>query len=382
MRLKASKKSFLYVLPSVLLMCGPQEVSRSSRQREVCCTAASENVSRRAMPGALKVLRGDLFEGPSDLIVIPCTTAGALTKHAERKLLDYRIPRPPGRLELGAVVTRPFEGAENIAQFVAYAATAGAATPAVCIERIAQHIASETITNRVVSRVVAPLIGVGAGERPGQLEAALQAIRRGFLATCTAHAVLTLHIADDRLFDSAAGWFSREARDDKGSSHVKGATGASKSMAPRVFVSYTKTSDEHAHWVERLATMLRANGVDARFDRWHLRPGMDVAQFMCNEIAMADRVVIISNEEYAKRADGRLGGVGWETRLISGDLLTGSAGDRTRDLRSGVPMFLRSTLVIQWPDDTTDAHCGELLLRALHDKTAAEPPLLPPPLFG
>ena len=153
-------------------------------------------------------------------------------------------------------------------------------------------------------------------------------------------------------------------------------------------MSYTKTSDEHAQWVERLATMLRSNGVDARFDGWHLRPGMDVAQFMCNEIAMADRVVIISNAEYARRADGRVGGVGWETRLISGDLLTGSAGDqkylvvaRTRDLRSGVPMFLKSTLVIQWPDDTTDAHCRELLLRALHDKPAAEPPLLPPPLY-
>jgi hypothetical protein len=30
------------------------------------------------MAGVLKLLRGDLFDGPSDLIVIPCTTAGAL----------------------------------------------------------------------------------------------------------------------------------------------------------------------------------------------------------------------------------------------------------------------------------------------------------------
>jgi hypothetical protein len=46
---------------------------------------------------------------------------------------------------------------------------------------------------------------------------------------------------------------------------------------------------------------------------------------MCNEIALADRVQIVSNDQYAERADGRLGGVGWEIMLISGDLLTRSA---------------------------------------------------------
>jgi hypothetical protein len=60
---------------------------------------------------------------------------------------------------------------------------------------------------------------------------------------------------------------------------------------------------------------------------------------MCNDIALADRVLIVSNDQYAERADGRLGGVGWEIMLISGDLLTRSAEDskylviaRTRDL--------------------------------------------------
>lgn len=43
------------------------------------------------MAGVLKLLRGDLFDGPSDLIVIPCTTAGALTRHAENRLARYRF---------------------------------------------------------------------------------------------------------------------------------------------------------------------------------------------------------------------------------------------------------------------------------------------------
>jgi hypothetical protein len=154
-------------------------------------------------------------------------------------------------------------------------------------------------------------------------------------------------------------------------------------------MSYTRTSDQHAAWVEHLATLLRDNGVDVRLDKWHLRDGGDLAQFMCNEIALADRVLIVSNAEYARRADGRLGGVGWEIRLIAGDLLTDSADEqkylviaRTPDVRSGVPMFLKSKFVIHWPDDTVVSTCFDRLLRALYDKTATAPPLGPPPLFS
>lgn len=198
------------------------------------------------MPGALKLLRGDLFDGPSDLIVIPCTTAGGLTRHAEKRLADYRIPRPPGRLDLGGVAVLPFSGAKNIAQFVAYAATAGAATPLTCIEDICRKIGEETARNRIISRVVAPLIGVGAGERAGQLESALRATRRGFLATSVAHAVLTLHVANGQLFYSASRWFAQQSRPREGDPQVVGAAATAHSLLPRVFISCTKTSDDHA----------------------------------------------------------------------------------------------------------------------------------------
>jgi hypothetical protein len=341
------------------------------------------------MPGVLKLLQGDLFDGPSDLIVIPCTTAGALTRHAEGLLAHYRIPRPPALLSLGDVVTLPFDGAENIAQYVAYAATAGAATPPANIEAIARRVGSETIHNKIVSRVAAPLIGIGGGERRAQVENALRATHLGFLATAAPRAVLTLRIADEHLFRAASRWFSERSRYERTSSDITDGAVASGCTPLRVFISYTKTSDEHTRWVESLATMLRANGIDARLDMWHLRHGMDVAQFMCNEIALAERVLIVSNDEYARRADGRLGGVGWETQLISGDLLTRTADDRkylvvarTRDLRVGVPMFLKSKLVIQWPDDAADATCRELLLRELYGKLPSEPVLGPPPLFN
>jgi len=91
--------------------------------------------------------------------------------------------------------------------------------------------------------------------------------------------------------------------------------------APRIFISYTKTAPEHVAWVQSLAEYLLANGVEARLDIWDLSPGMDVAQWMSNELDLADRVLLICNEEYARRADRRHGGVGWEIRLVQGDLL-------------------------------------------------------------
>jgi TIR domain len=341
------------------------------------------------MPGILKVHRSDIFEGPSDLIVIPCTTTGTLTRHAEEKLAGYGIPRPPRRLGLGSVSILPFSGAEHIAQFVAFAATAGASTPATCVEEIARAIGAETARNRIVRRVAAPLVGVGAGERPGQLTVALDAVRRGFLATAAAHAVFVLHIVDERMFNDASLWFVGRSQAAVGGAGVADRLITAGTAPVRVFISYTKSSDEHAKWVEGLATMLRTNGVDARLDVWHLRPGMDVAQFMCNEIALADRVLVVSNDEYARRADGRLGGVGWETQLICGDLLTKTADDpkylviaRTGDLRTGVPMFLKSKLVIQWADNSVDEANRELLLRELYGRTPIEPRLGTPPLFG
>lgn len=341
------------------------------------------------MPGVLKLLAGDLFDGPSDMIVIPCTTAGALTRFAEKRLADYYIPRPPAHLPLGGITVLPFSGGENIAQFVAYAATAGAATPVESIEAIAREIGNETTRNRTISRVVAPLIGVGAGERPGKLENALQALRRGFLSSSTAHAVLSIRVANSHLFQASARWFTHVAREHERAVDASEPVIRSASVSPRVFISYTRTSDEHAAWVESLATMLRANGIDARLDKWHLRTGMDLPQFMCNEIALADRVLIVSNDQYAERADGRLGGVGWEIMLISGDLLTRSAEDskylviaRTRDLRHGVPMFLKAKLVIHWPDSASDEQCRELLLRELYNQMPSAPPLGPPPVFA
>jgi hypothetical protein len=76
---------------------------------------------------------------------------------------------------------------------------------------------------------------------------------------------------------------------------------------------------------------------------------MDLPQWMCNELALADRVVIISNEGYKAKADGRIGGVGWETMIIQGDIAALPADNtkyqvivRSESLTDGLPLYLKT----------------------------------------
>ena len=59
---------------------------------------------------------------------------------------------------------------------------------------------------------------------------------------------------------------------------------------PKVFVSYSHDSAAHKAWVLKLATDLRANGVDATLDAWDLALGQDVAAFMNDGITSSDRL--------------------------------------------------------------------------------------------
>lgn len=83
---------------------------------------------------------------------------------------------------------------------------------------------------------------------------------------------------------------------------------------PSVFVSYSWDSEEHRQWVRRLVGALRERGIDARSDVTHLRPGQDLGRFM-EQADECDRVLVICTQNYMSRADGRVGGVGYERKL-------------------------------------------------------------------
>lgn len=75
-------------------------------------------------------------------------------------------------------------------------------------------------------------------------------------------------------------------------------------------------------WVLQLAADLRANGVDAILDKWHLKEGQDAFAFMERMVTDpgVSKVAVICDKEYVERANARKGGVGTESQIMSSEL--------------------------------------------------------------
>lgn len=311
------------------------------------------------MKPSVRIRLGDLFDGPADLIVIPSSTAGSVTSFVARALSKHGIALPVSEMRLGQVTIQPFEGATNIAQYVAIAASVHYVSSSLeAIEEIGRTIGSFTMQNPSVRTVSAPLLGAGAGNL--QSEMVVAALRSGFLSTAAHDASLVIHILHPNVFERIAG-------DIKGNQ--------TRPLRPvRVFISHTSNSDETVSWVTTLAKLLIENGIQARLDRFHLRRGMDLPQWMCNELAMADKVVIICDETYKQKADGRLGGVGWETMIIQGDLANLEPNStkyqvivRADSLADGLPMYLKTKYAFHSPGPTMSKKFQSELIQELLD---------------
>lgn len=86
---------------------------------------------------------------------------------------------------------------------------------------------------------------------------------------------------------------------------------------PKVFISYSHSSDEYKDKIRNFATMLRSHGIDATIDEWELKGGQDLNVFMEKSINNADKVIIACDKRYTDKANDRLGGSGIETYIIS-----------------------------------------------------------------
>lgn len=92
---------------------------------------------------------------------------------------------------------------------------------------------------------------------------------------------------------------------------------------PHVFISYSQTSEDFQKRVIDLAEHLRNDGVDVKLDIWDLKAGQDIFDFMgqCVTDPTIDKVLIICDSGYAKKADAHKGGVGDEIALILPEVL-------------------------------------------------------------
>lgn len=121
---------------------------------------------------------------------------------------------------------------------------------------------------------------------------------------------------------------------------------------PKIFISYAWEDEEHKQWVKRFANQLIADGIDAVIDQYDLTLGDRLPHFMEQFISEANYVIIICTPTYKKKSDSRVGGVGYEGHIISGELL--SKGNESKfipvirkgTVQSALPVCLAGKLAV------------------------------------
>jgi hypothetical protein len=192
---------------------------------------------------------------------------------------------------------------------------------------------------------------------------AVDALVQGFRITARDEATLSLCAPRRSSFRTLETWYSRWRQ--------------TMQRPPRVFLSYNQATQ--GAWVSGLYEFLKGQGVDAIVDRWQLKLTMDLNAWMAQEIAKADRVVIISDDVYARKADRYEDGVGEETRIIESDLPAHAETGkylpviRSESLETGTPGYLRGRLVIACPSDAHTASVYQKVLNALYLDDAGGP---------
>ena len=142
--------------------------------------------------------------------------------------------------------------------------------------------------------------------------------------------------------------------------------------APKVFFSYSHDSSQHKAWVLKLASELLENGIDVTLDQWDLTPGQDIAAFMDRGIRESEHVILICSETYVRKAEARKGGVGFESLVVTGEVVTDLDTRKFIPLVRGnaieprIPRFLGARLYIDFTDDNSYIAQRADLLRVLH----------------
>lgn len=154
-------------------------------------------------------------------------------------------------------------------------------------------------------------------------------------------------------------------------------------MRKKVFLSYSTEFPEHQEWVIDLGNQLRTHGIDATIDVHELQLGQDMYVFMerilSNEF---DRVIILSDASYVRKANARTGGVGAEAQLLAPQIY--KAVEQTRIIpvftefdekqEPTLPTFLQARFALDFSNPETYEQqyaklCLTILGQSLHEKT-------------
>jgi hypothetical protein len=146
---------------------------------------------------------------------------------------------------------------------------------------------------------------------------------------------------------------------------------------PKAFISYSWESDLHKQWVRGVAERLVHAGVDVTLDQWQIVPGESLTAFMEGGVRDSNFVIVVCTPTFARKADSRTGGVGYEQQIVSGDLLQGTprskfipllrAGELHGESRA-LPTYFSGSVFIDFRDDAKFEASLEELFRAILER--------------
>lgn len=160
--------------------------------------------------------------------------------------------------------------------------------------------------------------------------------------------------------------------------------------APKVFISYSWSNQDHINWVINLAKRLRSDFVEVIIDKWHLKEGHDKYHFM--EQMVNDptifRVLMILDQQYAEKANERRGGAGTETQIISAEIYNKIRQEkfipiiaqRDDDGNPFIPTYLKTIIYRDLSsDETFEDEYDEILRNIFQRPSYVMPQLGKPP---
>ncbi len=301
----------------------------------------------------IQLFWGSIFNSKCDLLIIPCNSRGGMTDTIYKELVTNELPYWNETIRAGEVAFVQNTGNFANASIIGFAASVDAekkASSEVVLRNIL-HSIKQYCMEQSFQKVNIPLLGTGAGKLSEKFVYEIMKEEFGDDLKVS----LCVYVISQTMYNALVA-----EKEPKKNIKVRN---------PRVFISYAGLDEDNRKWVKDLACRLRSCGVNARLDMFHLKPGQDLPQWMTNELIMADKVLLICDKYYAQKADNRKGGVGWETMIIQGDMLSRQDQNkyiailRDSDIDRSLPIYVKSRYALDWSGNRfTNKEFDELLL--------------------
>ena len=146
---------------------------------------------------------------------------------------------------------------------------------------------------------------------------------------------------------------------------------------PKVFISYSWSTQAHQELVKHWADRLIADGIEVILDIYDLKEGDDKYYFMESMITdpTVTHVLVVCDNAYAQKADMRKAGVGTESQIISSEIYQKVKQSKFIPIvcdfnneEPTLPTFMKSRIWINFSSSEAENENWEQLIRLLYGK--------------